>query len=78
MQVSGTPIPIAAACTHLFSPSRKRNRVELITDFPDGDDAEQIFSLQVHPQGWCVLSRNTSTDETKEVSILDDIFFRKI
>ena len=30
---------------HVFT--RKRNRVELISDFPDGDDAEMIASLEV-------------------------------
>ena len=28
----------------------KRNRVEFVCDFPEGDDAEVISSLQMHPQ----------------------------
>ncbi|XP_012143916.1 DDB1- and CUL4-associated factor 10 homolog isoform X2 [Megachile rotundata] len=58
MQSSQTTIPNVASFTHLFSHSRTHNRVEFLTDFPAGDDAEIISSLQVHPQGWCVLSRN--------------------
>ena len=45
----------------------KRNRVELITDFAPGVDAEVISSLQIHPQGWVCLSRYTSADEATEV-----------
>ncbi len=28
------------------------------------------FPTQVHPQGWCVASRNTSSDENSEVQIV--------
>lgn len=56
---------------HLFT--AKRNRVELISDFPCGNDAEVISSLQVHPHGWCVLSRNTSSDENSEWTCVHDI-----
>lgn len=68
MQLSQTTIPVAASSTHLFSHSRTHNRVELVTDFPAGDDAEVISSLQVHPQGWCALSRNVSNNEKSEVN----------
>lgn len=68
MQLSQTTIPIAASCTHLFSHSRPHNRVEFLTDFPPGDDAEVISSLQIHPQGWCAMSRNISSKERSEVS----------
>jgi len=27
-----------------------------------------ISIVQIHPKGWCVLSRNTDTTETSEVS----------
>lgn len=67
MQLSQTTIPVAATYTHLFSHSRTHNRVEFLTDFPVGDDAEVISSLQVHPQGWCALSRNISNGEKSEV-----------
>ena len=68
MQQSQTTIPMASNFTHLFSHKRKHNRVEFLTDFPDGNDAEVISSLQVHPQGWCTLSRNISAGEKSEVS----------
>lgn len=67
MQSSQTTIPNVANFTHLFSHSRTHNRVEFLTDFPAGDDAEIISSLQVHPQGWCALSRNVSSAEKSEV-----------
>lgn len=67
MQLSQTTIPVAASYTHLFAHTRTHNRVEFLTDFPIGDDAEVISSLQVHPQGWCALSRNVSSGEKSEV-----------
>ncbi|XP_057329791.1 DDB1- and CUL4-associated factor 10 [Microplitis mediator] len=73
MQVSQTTLPVAASYTHLFSQSRKYNRVEFITDFPQGNDAEFISSLQVHPQGWCVLSRNVGNEEKSEYTCVHDI-----
>lgn len=48
MQISETTIPIAAKYTHLFSRRRKRNRIEFMSDFPRGDEAEVISSLQVN------------------------------
>ncbi|KAL4149567.1 hypothetical protein QTP88_003494 [Uroleucon formosanum] len=71
MQLSKTTIPNAAAHTHMFT--RKRNRVEFIVDFPRNDDAEIISSIQVHPQGWNVLSRNVTTDEQSEWTCVHDI-----
>jgi len=44
----------------------KRNRVEIISDFPDGNDAEVMSSLRLHPQGWVAVTRNTSSDERSE------------
>ncbi|XP_015119258.1 DDB1- and CUL4-associated factor 10 [Diachasma alloeum] len=73
MQLSQTTIPAAASFTHLFSQSRQHNRVEFLTDFPVGDDAEVISSLQVHPQGWCALSRNVSNGEKSEWTCIHDI-----
>ncbi|XP_011297026.1 DDB1- and CUL4-associated factor 10 [Fopius arisanus] len=73
MQLSQTTIPVAASFTHLFSHSREHNRVEFLTDFPVGDDAEVISSLQVHPQGWCALSRNVSNGEKSEWTCIHDI-----
>lgn len=45
MQLGRQFIPIAASYDHVFSRRRKRNRVELVSDFPN--DAEVISSLQV-------------------------------
>lgn len=66
MQVSEQNIPSAAKFNKLFSLSQKRNRVELISDFPN--NAEVISSLQIHPMGWCALTRNINCDETTEVN----------
>ncbi|VVC37405.1 Hypothetical protein CINCED_3A024100 [Cinara cedri] len=71
MQLSKTTIPNAAAHTHMFT--RKRNRVEFIVDFPRNDDAEIISSIQIHPEGWNVLSRNVTTDEQSEWTCVHDI-----
>lgn len=98
MQLGRQFIPTAARYDHVFAKSMKRNRVELVSDFPN--DAEVISSLQVlyhihryysmkwkkkknkicpspnfqiHPHGWCALSRNISYDESSEYSCLHDI-----
>lgn len=73
MQTNETIFPVHARFTHLFSHRRKFNRVELIDDFPRGDEAEVISSLQIHPQGWCALSRNITTDERSEWTCVHDI-----
>lgn len=45
MQLGRQFIPNAAKYEHVFSKNMKRNRVELVSDFPN--DAEVISSLQV-------------------------------
>ena len=45
MQMSKSPIRQGYMYNHVFT--RKRNRVELISDFPQENDAEMIASLQV-------------------------------
>lgn len=45
MQLGRQFIPTAAKFDHVFSKSMKKNRVELVSDFPN--DAEVISSLQV-------------------------------
>lgn len=57
-------------CNHLFS--AKRNRVELISDFPQ-DDAHSITSLDVHPHSWSILTRNITKDDSKEWTCVHDI-----
>jgi len=71
MQLSGKALELAVNYTKLFH--AKRNRVEIISDFPTGNDAEIISSLRLHPQGWVALSRNTSSDEATEWCCVHDI-----
>jgi len=71
MQISGKAIEMAINYTSLFH--AKRNRVEIISDFPEGNDAEVLSSLRLHPQGWVALSRNTSSDESTEWCTVHDI-----
>lgn len=71
MQLSGKALELAVNYTKLFH--AKRNRVEIISDFPTGNDAEIISSLRLHPQGWVALSRNTSSDESTEWCCVHDI-----
>lgn len=47
MQLGRQYIPHAAKFDHVFSMNQTRNRVELISDFPEMNDAEVIYSLQV-------------------------------
>lgn len=47
MQVRRQYLPVALKYDHLFSKNQKSNRVELVSDFPKGNDAEVISSLQV-------------------------------
>lgn len=51
----------------------KRNRVELISDFPPQDDAHVITSLEVHPQAWTILSRNITRNDDSEWTCVHDI-----
>ena len=71
MQISSKPIEMAVNHTHLFH--AKRNRVEIISDFPEGNDAEVLSSLRLHPQGWVAVTRNTSSDERSEWCTVHDI-----
>ncbi|XP_023935948.1 DDB1- and CUL4-associated factor 10 isoform X1 [Bicyclus anynana] len=73
MQRSQQVIPIAAMYDHLFDAKRTENRVEFVSDFPEGNDAEVVSALQIHPQGWCALSRNISHDDRSEWSCIHDI-----
>ncbi|CAH2094729.1 unnamed protein product [Euphydryas editha] len=73
MQMSQQLIPIAAMYDHLFDLKRTENRVEFVSDFPDGNDAEVVSALQIHPQGWSALSRNISHDDRSEWSCIHDI-----
>lgn len=47
MQMGHQYIPQAAKFDHVFSKKQKKNRVELVTDFPEENDAEVVLALQV-------------------------------
>lgn len=67
MQETLIMIPEMAKYTQRFKQSCTRNRLELIADFPRGDEATSISSLDIHPHNWCTLSRNTSANQESEV-----------
>ncbi|XP_022215939.2 DDB1- and CUL4-associated factor 10 homolog [Drosophila obscura] len=73
MQLGDQYIPQAAKYDHVFSRRQKKNRVELVTDFPDQNDAEMIMALQIHPHCRCMLTRNVSCDEQSEWTCIHDI-----
>ncbi|RUS91566.1 hypothetical protein EGW08_000681 [Elysia chlorotica] len=66
MQLLDAPQELISGNNNIFH--RKRNRVEFMSDFPEGDKAVSISTMQVHPQGWCLVSRNTTADEETEVN----------
>ncbi|XP_054735796.1 DDB1- and CUL4-associated factor 10 homolog [Anastrepha obliqua] len=73
MQMGKQYIPQAAKFDHVFSKKQKKNRVELVTDFPEENDAEVILALEVHPKGHCFLSRNISYDGATEWLTVHDL-----
>ncbi|XP_026743342.1 DDB1- and CUL4-associated factor 10 homolog isoform X3 [Trichoplusia ni] len=73
MQMSHQMIPVAAMYDHLFDSKNRENRVEFVSDFPEGNDAEVVSALQIHPQGWSALSRNISHDDKSEWTCIHDI-----
>ena len=75
-QISRKRMPLHLPFGQLFT--ARRNRVEFVCDFPEGDDAEVISSLQLHPQGWVAVTRNLSADEESEVgplTIASDFYY---
>lgn len=52
---------------------KRRNYFEIINDWPLGNGAGDIASIQIHPQGWCVLSRNVNRDYKSEWTCVHDI-----
>ena len=64
-------MPLHLPFGNLFT--AKRNRVEFLCDFPEGDDAEVISSLQLYPQGWVAVTRNLSADEESEWCCVHDV-----
>ncbi|XP_053677982.1 DDB1- and CUL4-associated factor 10 homolog [Anopheles nili] len=66
-------IPSTTRVAHPMVHKSRQNRVEFVSDFPPGNNAEIISGLTIHPQGWCALSRNVSFDEQTEWSVIHDI-----
>ncbi|XP_033123827.1 DDB1- and CUL4-associated factor 10-like isoform X2 [Anneissia japonica] len=58
---------------HIFY--RKRNRVEIVNDFPNSSPGEEfsISSLVIHPQGWCMISRLSTDNDNVEYTCVHDI-----
>ncbi|VEN39276.1 unnamed protein product [Callosobruchus maculatus] len=71
MQISDQCFPVGTIYNYLFSTTRKRNRIEFIDDFPN--EAAVISSLQIHPHGWCAVSRNLNEEENEEWTCVHDI-----
>lgn len=65
--------PYGSPSSFPFQRNQRRNRVELIREWPSGDNASDIASLQIHPQGWCVMSRNVSRDKKSEWTCIHDL-----
>lgn len=72
MQMNDQTFPVATMFNYLFATERSRNRIEFIDDFPN--EAEVISSLQIHPMGWCALSRNVNSGENEEVSAHREVY----
>ncbi|KRT86651.1 WD40 domain-containing protein [Oryctes borbonicus] len=72
MQVSEQTFPAGTMFNYLFATSR--NRLEFIDDFPN--EAEVISSVQIHPMGWCALTRNVSAEDREEWTCVHDIQMR--
>lgn len=73
MQLGDQYFPIVSEFKHVFDSRRRRNRIELISDFPQNNEAEVISSLAIHPHNWVALSRNTNSDEQSEWTCVHDI-----
>lgn len=73
MQVGDQYFPIVSEYKHVFDGRQRRNRIELISDFPQHNEAEVICSLAIHPHSWVALSRNMNADEQSEWTCVHDI-----
>ncbi|KAK7863788.1 hypothetical protein R5R35_005404 [Gryllus longicercus] len=56
-----------------LSPNRRRNRLEIVADFPNADGFNVISALEIHPQGWSAISRSTSEASGIEWTCVHDI-----
>lgn len=71
MQITGRVYPGAINHTRMFH--RERNRIEFIVDFPRMDRHEVLSSIQVHPKGWNVSTRNVAVHNESEWTCVHDI-----
>lgn len=71
MQLSEQNFPAGNMYYYYFQPCRATNRVEFIEDFPN--KCEVICSLQIHPHGWCSVSRNINSLDTDEFTAVHDL-----
>ncbi len=65
MLKAGASFPSGAS--HLGRFSAARNRTELLPDFPDACDPENINAITPHPNEHCFASRSNNHDERSEV-----------
>lgn len=73
MQLGDQYFPIVSEFRHVFDTRRRRNRIELVSDFPESNDAEVICSLAISPHSWVAVSRNMNADEQSEWTCVHDI-----
>ena len=53
--------------------NRAVNRVEIISEFPGENNPDCISSIDVHPYGWCILTRYAEIDGRSESTAVHDI-----
>lgn len=73
MQLGDQYFPIVSEFRHVFDTRRRRNRIELVSDFPENNEAEVICSLAIHPHNWVAISRNMNADEQSEWTCVHDV-----
>ncbi|KAK7863782.1 hypothetical protein R5R35_005399 [Gryllus longicercus] len=53
--------------------NRRRNRVEIVADFPYPNSFSVISALEVHPEGWSAICRSTCAASEEEWTSVHDI-----
>ncbi|KAK7863784.1 hypothetical protein R5R35_005401 [Gryllus longicercus] len=59
--------------SRFLSPNRRRNRLEIVADFPNADGSNAISALEIHPQGWSAISRSMSEASGMKWTCVHDI-----
>ncbi|KAK7863783.1 hypothetical protein R5R35_005400 [Gryllus longicercus] len=59
--------------SRFLSPNRRRNRLEIVADFPGADGSNVVSALEIHPQGRSAISRSTSKASGMEWTCVHDI-----